>query len=70
VGPRAVLKRKIPSPRREPNPRTPIVQTVEVRYIIHIEVPTCLKFHLVLRSRMRGAISSLPPIPLHGVVLS
>jgi hypothetical protein len=30
VGPRAVLdavvKRKIPSPRREPNPRTPIVQ--------------------------------------------
>jgi hypothetical protein len=32
VGPRAVLdavmKRKIPSPRRESNPRTPIVQTV------------------------------------------
>jgi hypothetical protein len=32
VGPRAVLdavvKRKFPSPRREPNPRTPIVQPV------------------------------------------
>jgi len=32
VGPRAVLdaviKRKIPSPRRESNPRTPIVQSV------------------------------------------
>jgi len=32
VGPKAVLdtvvKRKIPGPRREPNPRTPIVQPV------------------------------------------
>jgi hypothetical protein len=36
VGPRAVLdmvvKRKIPSPRRESNPRTPIVQSVGQRY--------------------------------------
>jgi hypothetical protein len=36
VGPRAVLdavvKRKIPSPRRESNPRTPIVQLVTQRY--------------------------------------
>jgi hypothetical protein len=36
VGPRAVLdavvKRKIPSPRREPNPGTPIVQPVAQRY--------------------------------------
>jgi hypothetical protein len=36
VGPRAVLdtvvKRKIPSPRRESNPRTPIVQAVAQRY--------------------------------------
>jgi hypothetical protein len=36
VGPRAVLdavvKRKIPSPRREPNPRTPIVQLVAQSY--------------------------------------
>jgi hypothetical protein len=36
VGPRAVLdtavKRKIPSPRRESNPRTPIVQSVAERY--------------------------------------
>jgi hypothetical protein len=36
VGPRAVLdtvmKRKIPSPRRESNPRTPIVQPVAQRY--------------------------------------
>jgi hypothetical protein len=36
VGPRAVLdavvKRKIPSPRRESNPRTPLVQPVAQRY--------------------------------------
>jgi hypothetical protein len=36
VGPRAVLdaavKRKIPSPRQESNPRTPIVQSVAQRY--------------------------------------
>jgi hypothetical protein len=36
VGPRAVLnavvKRKIPSPRRESNPRTSIIQTVAQRY--------------------------------------
>jgi sulfatase maturation enzyme AslB (radical SAM superfamily) len=36
VGPRAVLdavmKRKIPSPRRESNPRTPIVQPITQRY--------------------------------------
>jgi len=28
----AVVKRKIPSPRRESNPRTPIVQPVAQRY--------------------------------------
>jgi hypothetical protein len=40
----AVVKRKIPSPRRESNPRTPIVQPVGQRYrnvsddiILHIE---------------------------------
>jgi hypothetical protein len=32
VGSRAVVKRKIPSPRRESNPRTPIVQPVAQRY--------------------------------------
>jgi hypothetical protein len=36
VGPRdvldAVVKRKIPSPRRESNPRTPVVQPVAQRY--------------------------------------
>jgi hypothetical protein len=36
VGPRAVLntvvKRKIPGPRRESNPRTPVVQPVAQRY--------------------------------------
>jgi hypothetical protein len=36
MGPRAVLdavvKRKIPSPRRESNPRTPIAQPVAQRY--------------------------------------
>jgi hypothetical protein len=39
VGPTAVLdtavKRKIPSPRRESNPRTPIVQPVAL-YCIHV----------------------------------
>jgi hypothetical protein len=38
VGPRAVLdavvKRKIPSPRRESNPRTPIVQPVAQCYTV------------------------------------
>jgi hypothetical protein len=41
VGPIAVLdvvvKRKIPSPRRESNPRTPIVQPVANRYKGHKE---------------------------------
>jgi hypothetical protein len=36
VGPRAILeavvKRKIPSPRRESNPRTPIFQAIAQRY--------------------------------------
>jgi len=36
VGPRAILdamvKRKIPSTRRESNPRTPIVQPIAQRY--------------------------------------
>jgi hypothetical protein len=40
VGPRAILdavvKRKIPSPRRESNPRTPIVQPVAQRYIYKV----------------------------------
>jgi hypothetical protein len=31
--PDAVVKRKIPSPRRESNPRTPTVQPVAQRYI-------------------------------------
>jgi hypothetical protein len=42
VGPRAVLdvvvRRKIPSPRRESNPRTPIVQPVVQRYTIAIKI--------------------------------
>jgi hypothetical protein len=32
VGPDAVVKRKIPSPRRESNPKIPIVQPVSQRY--------------------------------------
>jgi hypothetical protein len=36
MGPRvvleAVVKRKVPSPRRESNPRTPIIQPVAQRY--------------------------------------
>jgi hypothetical protein len=43
VGPRTILdtvvKRKIPSPRREPNPRTPIVQPVaQSLYRLHGEI--------------------------------
>jgi hypothetical protein len=53
VGPRAVLdavvKRKIPSLRRESNSRTPIVQPVAQRYTDPVP-----------RLRMRGAI---PPLP-------
>jgi hypothetical protein len=37
MGPRALLaavvKRKIPNPRRESNPKTPFVQPVDQRYI-------------------------------------
>jgi hypothetical protein len=36
----AVVKRKIPSPRRESNPRTPIVQFVAQRHIDHMEEET------------------------------
>jgi translation elongation factor EF-G len=40
VGPRAVLeavvKRKIPSPRRKSNPKTPIIQPVAQRYTTEI----------------------------------
>jgi hypothetical protein len=44
VDPRAVLdavvKRKIPSPRRESNPRTPIVQPVAQRYLSNVDLTT------------------------------
>jgi hypothetical protein len=47
VGPRAILdavvKRKIPTPRRESNPKTPIVQPVAQR---HTELSRLLKFTL------------------------
>jgi hypothetical protein len=43
VGPRAVLdavvKRKIPSPRRESNPRTPVVQPRAMRDEKYIQNP-------------------------------
>jgi hypothetical protein len=42
VGPRAVLDpvmRKIPRPRRESNPRTPIVQSVAQTYLINKSFP-------------------------------
>jgi hypothetical protein len=41
----AVVKRKIPSPRRESNPRTPIVQPVAQRYTTElINYGMCSKF--------------------------
>jgi hypothetical protein len=58
VGPRSVLdavvKRKIPSPRRESNPRTLIVQSPPSG----AEVKNTWSY------------TSAPPIRLHGVVLS
>jgi hypothetical protein len=41
VGPRAVLdavKRKISSPRRESNPRTPIIQPAAQRYTVGLSI--------------------------------
>jgi hypothetical protein len=61
VGPRdvleAVVKRKIPSPRREPNPRTPIVQSVAQRYT---------DWAIAAHSRYRLAVKTLtlPPLTL------
>jgi hypothetical protein len=53
VGPRAVLdtvvKRKIPNPRQESNPRTPIVQPVAQRYAdwaITAVMPVLMLCHL------------------------
>jgi hypothetical protein len=47
-GPRAVLdalmKRKIPSPHRESNPRTPIVQSVAQRYYRTIQNTTLFAY--------------------------
>jgi hypothetical protein len=42
VGPRAVLdvvvKRKIPSPHQELNPRTPIIQSIAQCYTMYIDI--------------------------------
>jgi hypothetical protein len=61
VGPRAILdavvKRKIPSPRRDSNPRTPIIQLVAERYtgnqlltavLAHLTITTGFDFRQVL----------------------
>jgi hypothetical protein len=51
VGPRAVLdavvKRKIPSPRRESNPRTSIVQPVTQRYYPNISLETTFNIRVL-----------------------
>jgi hypothetical protein len=67
VGSRAVLdtvvKRKIPSPRRESNPSIPIVQAVKGAFSLGAKRPgreADHSPHLLPRSRMRGAI---PPLP-------
>jgi hypothetical protein len=59
VSPRAVLdavaKRKVPSPRRESNPRTPIIRPIALRYtdwaITAHHIP--LRFILILSSHLR-----------------
>jgi hypothetical protein len=55
VGPRAVLvvvvKRKISSPRRESNPRTPIVQPVAQRYTDW--AITALEFHAHTKQKVK-----------------
>jgi hypothetical protein len=38
----AVVKRKIPSPRRESNPRTPIVQPIAQRYTTELSRLLCI----------------------------
>jgi hypothetical protein len=56
VGPRAILdavvKRKIPSPRRESNPRTPIVQSVArttfFSKLVYLENEVSRKFYTCL----------------------
>jgi hypothetical protein len=59
LGPRAVLaavvKRKIPSPRRKSNPRTPIVQLVAQRYTDWVITATYLKIYCYV---MRPSIYS------------
>jgi hypothetical protein len=58
VGPSAVLdavvKRKIPNPRRESNPKTPIVQPVAQRYTDRA----------ITALSLRGCIQKFPDLPL------
>jgi hypothetical protein len=58
VGPRALLnaavERKIPSPRRESNPRTPIVQAIAQRYTDW--AITALFFYVVLSNIDKGLV--------------
>jgi hypothetical protein len=60
VGPRAVLeavvKRRIPSPRRESNPRTPIVQLVAQRYTDWAIIRSILKLSSNLRLRLPSGL--------------
>jgi len=56
VGPRsildAVVKKKIPSPCQESNPRTPFVQPVAQRYTESLDVETRLFSYVVILSRL------------------
>jgi hypothetical protein len=62
VGPKAVLyalvKRKIPSPRRESNPRTPIIQPIAQRY--H-GPPYLVCIDYILVPRVRGICYVITP---------
>jgi hypothetical protein len=70
VGPRAVLdsvvKRKIPSPRRESNPRTPIVEPVAQRYThwaitaLYLLIVCCLIQGITSPLRLGTAKLALP----------
>jgi hypothetical protein len=66
VGPRAgldaVVKRKIPSPRLESNPRTPIVQPVAQRCYTDWATTALILFNVSDQNCVCGLSSHVPPI--------
>jgi hypothetical protein len=61
----AVVKRKIPSPRRESNPRTPIVHPVAQRYTDW----AITAIFLFMQYKRRRGLRSQPPLGVFGMTL-